>query len=47
MVREAHRRGAIVKVIFENDFLQGDAIKKRLCRVSEKAGADFVKTSTG
>jgi deoxyribose-phosphate aldolase len=36
-----------VKVIFENDFLEGDAIKKRLCRLSEKAGADFVKTSTG
>jgi deoxyribose-phosphate aldolase len=47
VVREAHRRGAIVKVIFENDYLEGDAIKKRLCRISEKAGADFVKTSTG
>lgn len=47
VVREAHRRGAIVKVIFENDFLPGDAIKRRLCRISEKAGADFVKTSTG
>jgi deoxyribose-phosphate aldolase len=47
VVREAHRRGAIVKVIFENDFLEGDAIKKRLCRISERAGADFVKTSTG
>ena len=32
VVREAHKRGAIVKVIFENDFLPGDAIKKRLCR---------------
>ena len=47
VVREAHKRGAIVKVIFENDFLPGDAIKKKLCRISEKAGADFVKTSTG
>jgi deoxyribose-phosphate aldolase len=47
VVREAHKRGAIVKVIFENDFLQGDAIKKRLCRISENAGADYVKTSTG
>ena len=47
VVREAHTHGAIVKVIFENDFLQGDAIKRKLCRVSEKAGADFVKTSTG
>jgi deoxyribose-phosphate aldolase len=47
VVREAHRRGAIVKVILENDFLPGDTIKRRLCRTSEKAGADFVKTSTG
>jgi deoxyribose-phosphate aldolase len=47
VVREAHKRGAIVKVIFENDFLPGDPIKKKLCRLSEKAGADFVKTSTG
>ena len=47
VVREAHKRGAIVKVIFENDYLEGDAIKRRLCRISEKAGADFVKTSTG
>ena len=47
VVREAHKRGAIVKVILENDFLSGDAIKKKLCRISQKAGADFVKTSTG
>jgi deoxyribose-phosphate aldolase len=47
VVREARKRGAIVKVIFENDFLEGDAIKKRLCRISERAGAAFVKTSTG
>ena len=47
VVREARTRGAIVKVIFENDYLEGDAIKKRLCRISEKAGAAFVKTSTG
>jgi deoxyribose-phosphate aldolase len=44
---EAHRHGALVKVIFENDFLPDDATKIRLCQVSEKAGADFVKTSTG
>ena len=47
VVREAHRHGAIVKVIIENDFLPDDRIKKRLCRVCEAAGADFVKTSTG
>jgi deoxyribose-phosphate aldolase len=44
---EAHRHGAIVKVIFENDFLPDDATKVRLCQVCETAGADFVKTSTG
>jgi deoxyribose-phosphate aldolase len=44
---EAHRRGAIVKVIFENDFLPNDEIKIKLCQICEKAGADYVKTSTG
>jgi deoxyribose-phosphate aldolase len=44
---EAHAHGAIVKVIFENDYMPDDAIKVRLCEASERAGADFVKTSTG
>lgn len=44
---ESHRRGAIVKVILETDFLPNDDIKVKLCQVSERAGADFVKTSTG
>ncbi|MGZ8899411.1 MAG: deoxyribose-phosphate aldolase [Limisphaerales bacterium] len=44
---EAHHRGAIVKVIFENDFLPNDEIKKKLCEICERAGADYVKTSTG
>lgn len=43
----AHAHGAIVKVIFENDFMPDDATKIRLCQVCEQAGADFVKTSTG
>ena len=43
----AHARGAIVKVIFENDFLPNDEVKIQLCKISEAAGADFVKTSTG
>jgi deoxyribose-phosphate aldolase len=47
VVREAHQHGAIVKVIFENDFLPDDALKIRLCRICESVGADFVKTSTG
>lgn len=45
--REAHRHGAIVKVIFENDFLPDDDAKIRLCQICDRAGADFVKTSTG
>ena len=51
---EAHRHGAKVKVIFENDYLAGggaglssDEFKRKLCVVCERAGADWVKTSTG
>ncbi len=46
VVAVAHSGGAIVKVIFENAYLT-DAEKVRACRLSEAAGADFVKTSTG
>ncbi|MBE0542018.1 MAG: deoxyribose-phosphate aldolase [Verrucomicrobia bacterium] len=51
---EAHRHGAKVKVIFENDYLtkggaglSSDDFKRKLCQISERAGADWVKTSTG
>lgn len=51
---EAHRHGARVKVIFENDYLAqggaglgGDDFKRKLCQLCERAGADWVKTSTG
>ena len=51
---EAHRRNAKVKVIFENDYLinggaglGSDDFKRKLCQISERAGADWVKTSTG
>jgi len=46
VVQAAHRRGALVKVIFENCFLQ-DRHKEELCRICTEADADFVKTSTG
>ena len=46
VVGAAHRRGALVKVIFENCFL-ADEHKEHLCRVCAEVGADFVKTSTG
>jgi len=46
VVEVAHAAGAIVKVIFENAYLTDDE-KVRACRLAERAGADFVKTSTG
>ena len=46
VVEAAHRRGALVKVIFENCFLQ-DEHKEQLCRICGEVSADFVKTSTG
>jgi deoxyribose-phosphate aldolase len=46
VVEVAHRARALVKVIFENCFLQ-DEHKERLCRLCGEVGADFVKTSTG
>jgi deoxyribose-phosphate aldolase len=51
---EAHRHGAKVKVIFENDLLAAggaglgsDDLKRKLCEIAAAAGADWVKTSTG
>ena len=51
---EAHGHGAKVKVIFENDYLtkggaglSSDDFKVRLCELCERAGADWVKTSSG
>jgi deoxyribose-phosphate aldolase len=44
---EAHRHGALLKVIFETDFLSDDATKIQLCEVCSRVGVDFVKTSTG
>jgi deoxyribose-phosphate aldolase len=38
--------GAILKVIFENDYLE-DAHIVRLCEICSEAGVAFVKTSTG
>lgn len=42
----AHKGGAILKVIIETCYLT-DEEKAVACQLSEKAGADFVKTSTG
>jgi len=46
IVEVAHAAGAIVKVIFENAYLTDDE-KIRACHLTEAAGGDFVKTSTG
>lgn len=46
IVALAHENKAIVKVIIETCYLS-DEQKIRACRLSEEAGADFVKTSTG
>lgn len=45
-VREAIGPTAVLKVIIESAALSDDAIVET-CLVAEKAGADFVKTSTG
>ncbi len=42
-----HRNGAIVKVIFETDYITKEADIKELCRICTKVGADYVKTSSG
>jgi deoxyribose-phosphate aldolase len=39
--------GAILKVIFENDFLPDDRYKIRLCEICSQVGVAFVKTSSG
>ena len=39
--------GALLKVIFENDFLPEDHYKIELCKICSNLGVDFVKTSTG
>jgi deoxyribose-phosphate aldolase len=44
--KEAISHGAIVKVIFENDFLKTDH-KIRLCEICSTEKVAFVKTSTG
>jgi deoxyribose-phosphate aldolase len=46
VVDVTHAGGAIVKVIFENCYLQ-DSHKIRLCEICAEVGANFVKTSTG
>jgi deoxyribose-phosphate aldolase len=46
VVRAGHDRGALVKVILETGLLK-DEEKVAACTIAQRAGADFVKTSTG
>ena len=46
LAKICHDKDSILKVILENCLLTKDEIKKA-CQLSDKAGADFVKTSTG
>ena len=46
VVRIAHEKGAIVKVIIETCYLSEEE-KEIACKLAVEAGADFVKTSTG
>ncbi|MDF7672794.1 deoxyribose-phosphate aldolase [Lactobacillus sp. ESL0701] len=46
VVATVHQENKLLKVIIETSFLNHDQ-KVRACELSEEAGADFVKTSTG
>ena len=46
MAEACHKEGAILKVILENAYLT-DELKIIACACCERAGVDFVKTSTG
>jgi deoxyribose-phosphate aldolase len=42
-----HRHDALLKVIFETDYITEEADIVRLCEICTEAKADYVKTSTG
>jgi deoxyribose-phosphate aldolase len=42
-----HFYGAIVKVIFETDYVSNEADIVKLCQICTEVGADYVKTSSG
>jgi len=43
----SHKNGAIVKVIFETDYVNRKEDIIKLCQICTKVGADYVKTSSG
>lgn len=42
-----HSHGAIVKVIFETDYVSKEADIVKLCQICTEVGVDYVKTSSG
>jgi deoxyribose-phosphate aldolase len=44
---KCHENGAIVKVIFETDYVTKKEDIIELCKICTRVGADYVKTSTG
>lgn len=46
VTQAAHQHHALCKVIIETSYLTNEE-KVRVCKLAKKAGADFVKTSTG
>lgn len=47
VTQACHRNSAIVKVIFETDYVNREADIRKLCEICTKVGVDYVKTSTG
>jgi deoxyribose-phosphate aldolase len=47
VLKTCRKHNAILKVIFENDFLSEDKYKIKLCEICNKLKVDFIKTSTG
>lgn len=47
VTRVCHRHDALVKVIFETDYVTRETDLVQLCEICTEVGADYVKTSTG
>jgi deoxyribose-phosphate aldolase len=47
IVAVTKKHKAVLKVIFENDFLPEDSYKIKLCEICTKLKVDYVKTSSG
>lgn len=47
VTQKSHENGAVVKVIFETDYVTKKEDIIKLCQICTKVGADYVKTSSG